>query len=204
MQQEVAKLEEIYHSSPEKVVAVGEVGLDFAYFTRERYLPDNLTADQAKDLQRELFKAQINLAKKLNLPLLIHVRDDRSENPSNSVCWNEAIDLSKHHFGIYHCYSGMPETTQKILKETNFLISFAGNFTYKKNEYLREAAKIVPLERIVLETDCPFLPPQSIRGQRNEPSLVREVAQLVAEIKGLSLEKIAKQTTTTFFQLIQK
>jgi TatD DNase family protein len=201
--EEVIKLEEIYRSNPEKVVAVGEVGLDFAYFTRVGYLPEDLTVDQAKDLQRQLFIAQIELAKKLNLPLLIHVRDDRSENPENSVCWNEAIDLSKTHFGIYHCYSGMRETTQKILTETNFLISFAGNITYPRNEYLREAVRIVPLDRIVLETDCPFLPPQSIRGQRNEPNSVKEIAQLIAEIKDITIEKVARETTENFLRLIQ-
>lgn len=201
---DIQTLEKIYRSNPEKVVAVGEVGLDFAYFTREGYLPEGMTVDQAKDLQRKLFLSQINLAKKLNLPLLIHVRDDRSENPGNIECWNEAIDLSKDHHGIYHCYSGMGQVAQRILNETSFLISFAGNLTYPKNEYLREAAKIVMLDRMVLETDCPFLPPQSIRGKRNEPFSVREVVQLIADIKGLEMEEVAKATTSNFLKLIKK
>jgi TatD DNase family protein len=200
-QKDTLALEEIYQSNPDKVVAVGEVGLDFAYFTREGYLPEGLTVGQAKDLQRQLFMAQIELAKKLNLPLLIHVRDDRSQNPENTECWDEAVELAKDHFGIFHCYSGMQNTTSKILN-TKFLISFAGNLTYPKNEYLREAAKVVPLDRIVLETDCPFLPPQSIRGKRNEPGLVKEIAQLIADIKGLTLEEVAKQTSKNFTSLI--
>jgi TatD DNase family protein len=203
MQKDLQTLEKIYQQNPDKVIAVGEVGLDFAYFTREGYLPSEMTVEQAKDLQRNLFKAQIDLAKKLNLPLLIHVRDDRSKNPENTKCWDEAVDMAKDHFGIFHCYSGMQNITYKIL-DTNFLISFAGNLTYKNNEYLREAVKIIPLERIVLETDCPFLPPQSIRGKRNEPSSVKEVAGIIAEIKGLSLDEVSKKTSENFLALLKK
>ncbi len=84
---------------------------------------------------------------------------------------------------------------KKIIEETNFLVSFAGTITYPKNEYLREAAKILPMEKIVLETDCPFLPPQNKRGQRNEPATVAEIAELIAGLKGISLEEVASQTT---------
>ncbi|OGE26856.1 hypothetical protein A3C26_03055 [Candidatus Daviesbacteria bacterium RIFCSPHIGHO2_02_FULL_39_12] len=191
------ELEEIYKSNPEKVVAVGECGLD--YFLQEEYikLPDgtSLSEDQVKNLQRKLFQAQIDLAKKLNLPLIVHCRDDRSKNPSNTECWDEVLEMTKDWFGIYHCYSGLPHNTKYIIHNTNFLISFAAIITYPKNDYLREAAKILPLERIVLETDCPFLPPQSKRGQRNEPAGVREIAEVIANLKRLPLEEIALQTT---------
>lgn len=154
-------------------VAIGECGLDFKDVD-----------EKTKQLQRQLFQAQIDLAKKLNLPLIVHCRE----------AWDETIEMTKDHFGIYHCYSGLPPTTQKVLS-TKFLVSFAGNLTYPKNEYLREAVQTLPLDRIVLETDCPFLPPQSKRGQRNEPANILEIAQLIAEIKGVSLEEVASQTT---------
>lgn len=194
-------LEEIYHQYPEKVVAVGECGLDFGYFTREDYLPDGLSIEKAKELQRKLLAAQIDLAKKLNLPLLLHVQDDRSSNPNNTECWDEVVSLTKDHFGIYHCYSGLQSTTQNL--SPNFLVSFAGNATYPKNEYLREAIKFLPLEKICLETDCPFLPPQSIRGKRNEPSSVKEIAQLVAQLKGISFEEVANQTTESVKKILK-
>lgn len=188
---QIEKLEQIYKSDPEKVVAVGECGLDYVEVD-----------EKEKELQKQLFQAQIDLAKKLNLPLIVHCRDDRStpiksgsKNPENSECWDEVINMTKDHFGIYHCYSGLSQTTNYILQNTKFLISFAATITYPKNEYLREAAKILPLERIVLETDCPFLPPQSKRGQRNEPSSILEIAQLIADIKNISPEEVASQTS---------
>lgn len=163
----------IHEEIDKSVIAIGECGLDFKD-----------ADEQTKDNQRKLFQAQIDLAKKLNLPLIVHCRE----------AWDEVLAMTKNNFGIYHCYSGLPLITQKVLS-TKFLVSFAGNLTYPKNEYLRAAAKIIPLDRIVLETDCPFLPPQSKRGQRNEPAGIREVALLIAELKGLSLEEVAKQTS---------
>lgn len=192
--QDIQKLEEIYNKYPQKVVAIGECGLDYSYFKRQGYLPPTISIDQAKDLQRQLFQAQINLAKKLNLPLLIHCRDDRSDNPENTECWDEVIEMTKDHFGIYHCYNGLQTTTNK-LQTINFLISFAGNLTYPKNDYLIEAVKSLPLEKICLETDCPFLAPQSIRGQRNEPASVLEIAKAIAQIKNMTVEQVGEQTT---------
>lgn len=192
-------LEKIYQENPKKVIGVGECGLD--YLINPQFNPHNLTIEQLKQLQIKLFKAQIDLAKKLNLPLLIHCRDDRSKNPQNTKCWDEVIELTKDHFGIYHCYSGLLPTTHNL--SPNFLVSFAGNLTYPKNSYLQEAVKLIPLEKIVLETDCPFLPPQSIRGQRNEPSAVKEIAQFVADLKGVTFEEVASQTTSNFNTLFR-
>ncbi len=201
IKQEIDKLEQIYQQFPDKVVAIGECGLDFSYAKWEGYLKDEITTEEMKDLQRKLFQAQIDLAKKLKLPLLLHVRDDRTENSENTECWDEAIEMTKDHFGIYHCYSGLPPTTSHL--SPNFLVSFAGNITYKKNEYLREAVKTLPLEKIALETDCPFLPPQSIRGKRNEPSSVKEIAGLIAELKGISYEEVTHQTTENVRKLLK-
>jgi TatD DNase family protein len=192
--EDVSRLEDIYLSntstpikSGSKVVGIGECGLD--------YSPQYIPSPEIKSLQIKLFQAQIELAKRLDLPLLVHIRDDRSKDPENSEAWDKAIEMTQNHFGIYHCYSGLPETTKHLLQTTNFLVSFAGNLTYPKNEWLRDSVKLVPLDRIVLETDCPFLPPQSIRGQRNEPASVLEVARMIAEIKGVSLEEVAEKTT---------
>lgn len=198
LQKDIEKLEEIYKSNPKKIVGIGECGLDYLFRELDpsiASLPQDNRTDVLKNLQKKLLQAQIDLAKKLNLPLIIHCRDDRSKNPQNSECWDEVIEMTRDHFGIYHCYSGLLPTTNYILQSTNFLVAFAANITYPKNDYLRETAKIVPLERIVLETDSPFLAPQSKRGQRNEPASVKEIAQLIADIKGVSFEKVASQTT---------
>lgn len=193
IEKDIQKLEQIYRQNPKKVIGVGECGLDFFFSNNPDYTSSHLTLDHLKDIQRELFQAQVDLAKKLGLPLIVHVRDDRSKNPENIECWEEALEMVKAHKGILHCYSGLPPITQNL--PPDFLVSFAGNITYLKNEYLREAAKFLPLEKICLETDCPFLAPQSKRGQRNEPSSVLEIAQLIAEIKGISFEKVANKTS---------
>lgn len=195
LQQDIDKLEEIYQNSTEKVVAVGECGLDYLFESNPEWVPASLSTEQVKILQKKLFQAQINLAKKLNFPLLIHCRDDRSKNPSNSECWDEVLKMTKDWHGVYHCYSGLTHNTKYIIHNTDFLISFAANLTYPKNDYLREAAKNIPLDRICLETDSPFLSPQSKRGMRNEPASVKEIAELISELKGLSLREVALQTT---------
>ena len=230
IREDIEKLEQIYQSNVSKCIGVGECGLDYFFPSpvipstsamlsvnvSEESLNsfqnksgdsspsaqnDRINARQVKILQRKLFQAQINLAKKMNLPLLVHCRDDRSKNPENSEAWDETIDMTKDHFGIYHCYSGLPETTARILRTTRFLISFAANITYPKNEYLREAAKIIPLERIVLETDSPFLAPQIKRGQRNELANVVEVAKSISDIKRISLEEVASKTSENVAKL---
>ncbi|MBI4038806.1 TatD family hydrolase [Candidatus Daviesbacteria bacterium] len=200
LQKDIDNLEQIYKSNRTKVVAVGECGLDYLF--DPKFTP-TLSITQIKNLQKKLFQAQINLAKKINLPLLVHCRDDRSQDPQNCEAWNEVLQLIGNHPAILHCYSGLPHTTNYLLPTTNFLVSFAANITYPKNEYLREAVKALPLERICLETDCPFLAPQSKRGQRNEPANVLEIAQLIAELKHVTLEKVANQTTENVKTLLK-
>lgn len=184
IQEDINKLEQIIRTNPHKVRTVGECGLDFFFSGNHDYQPSDLSIDQLKILQVKLLQAQVELAKKHNLPLIIHCRD----------AWQEIFPYIDSHFGILHCYSGDDTVTKQALT-TRFLISFAANITYPKNEYLREAARQIPLDRIVLETDCPFLSPQSSRGKRNEPSAVREIAQLIAELKNLPLDQVANQTT---------
>jgi TatD DNase family protein len=198
IEEDIKKLEEIYSKNPKKVLGIGECGLD--YFFEAEFIPADLTIERLKVLQKKLFLAQINLSKKLNLPLSIHCRDDRSKNPTNIECWLEALEMIKGTRGILHCYSGMEEITKKAL-ELDYVFSFAANITYPKNDYLKEAARILPLEKIVLETDCPFLAPQSKRGKRNEPASVKDIALLIAEIKGVSFEKVADHTTANVKRL---
>lgn len=181
---DIEELEKIYQNVPDQTVAVGECGLDFVNID-----------DQQKEMQILLFQAQINLAKKLNLPLIVHCRDDRSVNLENSEAWNKVLKMVGSHSTILHCYSGLPSITEYVLRTDNLLVSFAATLTYPKNEYLRDVAKLLPLEKILLETDCPFLPPQSKRGTRNEPANVLEVAQAIADLKGVSIQQVARQTT---------
>ncbi len=192
---DIIKLEQIYQSSTTKVVAVGECGLDFYFDNNSDHNPSSLPIEKQKELQKKLFQAQINLARKLNLPLIVHCRDDRSVNTENCEAWDEVLTMIGNHPAILHCYLGLLHTTNYILQTTNLLVSFAATITYPKNEYLRAAAKIIPLDRMVLETDCPFLPPQSKRGQRNEPANVLEIAQTIADLKEIPVDKVASQTT---------
>lgn len=202
--QDIEKLEQTYQNGSRKIVAVGECGLD--YFFDPQFTPASLPVNDIKQLQRQLFQAQIDLAKKLNLPLIVHCRDDRSQGSgstgsppqetSSPSAWDEVLKMIGNHPAILHCYSGLLFTTNKILMTSNLLVSFAATITYPKNEYLREAVKLLPLEKMVLETDCPFLPPQSKRGQRNEPANILEIAQLIADLKQSSLEKVGNQTTS--------
>lgn len=190
---DIDELEKIYRGNSEKVIAVGECGLDYKEVD-----------EQSKKLQRQLFQAQIDLAKKLNLPLIVHCRDDRSQNPENSEAWDEVLKMVGDHPAVLHCYSGLLPTTNYILQTTNLLVSFAATLTYPKNDYLREAVKLLPLEKIVVETDCPFLPPQSKRGTRNEPSYIQETLQTIAQIKNLPLRQVESeiyQNTTKLFKL---
>lgn len=195
LQKDMDKLELIYTNNPEKVVGVGECGLDYFFENNPGFIPPSISTDQVKGFQKKLFEAQIDLAKKLNLPLIVHCRDDRSKNPTNSESWDEVLQMVVDHPTVLHCYSGLSHTTSRVLQTDNLTVSFAANITYPKNDYLREAAKLLPLNKIILETDSPFLSPQSKRGQRNEPSSVKEIAQLIADLKEVSFEEIAEQTS---------
>lgn len=202
--EDIAILEKIYEEYPDKVKLVGECGLDYFFHDNPGFEgAEKVSNEEIKDMQKRLLQGQIDLAKKLNLPLTIHCRDDRSQNPEEIEAWSDCLEMVKNHFGILHCYSGTMDITKKAFTETEFLFSFAGNITYKNNEYLREAIRFLPLERIVLETDCPFLAPQSIRGQRNTPASVKEIAELIAELKGISFAEVAEQTTKNVNKLLQ-
>jgi TatD DNase family protein len=201
IQKHIDRLEKIYESNPKKVIAIGECGLDFFFKSHDFDSSTTLPVDQLKALQIKLLQAQIDLAKKLNLPLLIHCRDDRSSDPNNTEAWDKIAEMTKSHFGIYHCYSGLPSTTNQLLQTTNFYFSFAANITYPNAKTLHETVKTIPLDRILTETDCPFLPPQEKRGERNEPANVLEVAKKIAEIKGISIDEVSKQLVKNLNEL---
>ncbi|MDP2946220.1 MAG: TatD family hydrolase [bacterium] len=155
-----------------KVVAIGECGLELKN-------PEDLIN------QQEIFSTQIDLAKELNLPLIVHCRDGHQEVI-------EILAKAGNVKGVIHCFSGSWPTAQRYLA-MNFYLSFNGIITYA-GDY-DKVVKNMPLERLLLETDCPYLSPSLFRGQRNEPAHVKYVAQRVAEIRGEPIEKIAEITT---------
>lgn len=160
----------------DKVVAIGEIGLDFYY--------DN----SPRDDQRKWFKVQLKLAKELNLPVVIHSRDAQQETFD---ILKEAQDGSLR--GVLHCYSGSKEMAMEYIK-LGFYISIAGPVTFKNARVLKEVAKAVPIDKLLVETDCPYLAPEPHRGKRNEPVYVKYVAGTIADIKGISFEELAKAT----------
>lgn len=169
-----------------RVIAWGEIGLDFHY--------DN----SPRDVQLKVFGRQLELARDARLPVIIHTREAEAET----------IDLLKSHWagsnlrGVMHCFSGSLTLAQQAL-ELGFSISFSGIITFKKAEDLRAVAREVPLERLLIETDCPYLAPVPFRGKRNEPAHVVEVARCLADIHGMSVEKIGEITTENFWRLLR-
>lgn len=160
-----------------KVVALGEMGLDY-YWDKS-----------PKDVQKEVFKKQIRLAKRVKLPIIIHNREATAD----------IVEILKDEGagevgGIMHCFSGSVEVAQECL-DMNFYISLGGPVTFKNAKKPKEVAKAVPLEKLLIETDCPYLAPHPYRGKRNEPSYVKLVAEQIAELKELSYEEVARQTT---------
>ncbi|MFC1571467.1 TatD family hydrolase [Candidatus Margulisiibacteriota bacterium] len=160
-----------------KIIAIGEMGLDYHY----KLSPI--------ETQKEVFKKFLQLAQELDLPAVIHSRE--ASKDTMLIIHEENQGKLK---GVLHCFGGDMDLAREAL-EIGLLISFTGNCTFPKAHQVREAIKQIPLEKIMIETDCPFLAPQAFRGKRNEPAYVVKVAEQIAEAKGLSVEEIAKQTT---------
>jgi TatD DNase family protein len=165
----------------ERVLAWGEIGLDFHY--------DN----SPRDVQVEVFKRQLRAAREFDLPVVIHTREAESE--TIEILKSEYGDANRR--GIFHCFSGSKELAQRGL-ELGFMISFSGIITFKKAEELRAVAREVPLDRLLIETDCPYLAPIPYRGKRNEPAYVVEVARCLAGIHGVDMDEIARVTSDNF------
>lgn len=170
-----------------KVIAWGEIGLDFYYDHSPR------------DVQEKVFRRQIRIARELNLPIIIHSRDADDETVE---ILKEECSSADFRGGIMHCFGGTPQMAESLM-EIGFLISFAGNVTFKKADNLREAARVVPLERLLIETDCPFLTPIPFRGKRNEPSYVVHTAKFLSEFYSIELKKLASQTTQNFLDFFK-
>ncbi len=169
-----------------KVIAWGEIGLDYFYDHSPR------------ETQHKIFREQMELAAQAKLPIIIHCRD----------AWTDCLNMLEEHWkptgmgGILHCFSSTLADARRGM-DMGFLISFAGNSTYPKAQNLRDVAKALPLEKILIETDSPYLAPQSYRGKRNEPAYVAEVARTLASVRNLSPDEIAAATSDNFRRLFR-
>ena len=170
-----------------KVIAWGEIGLDYYYDHSPR------------ELQQQVFLKQMELARAVKLPIVIHCRpSDNSEN-----AWDDCLRLISEQWvpsglgGVMHCFTGNADQAKRSL-DMGFMISFAGNVTFPKAQQIRDAARMVPMDRMLIETDSPFLAPIPYRGKRNEPMFVKEVARQIGELRGFSAEEIGVQTTHNF------
>lgn len=172
-------------SEHEKVVAIGEMGLDYHWDT------------SPKEVQEQVFREQISLAKEVNLPIIIHNRE-ATEDVLTILHEENAAEVG----GIMHCYSGTVAQITACL-EMNFYISLAGPVTFKNAHEVKEVAKQVPLDRLLIETDAPYLAPHPYRGKRNEPAYVRLVAEEIAALRNMSVEKVAEITMKNAKQLFK-
>ena len=160
----------------DKVLAIGEIGLDYHF------------RDDNKDLQKEVFEKQVEIANKLSKPIVVHTRDSMGDT----------IEVLRKHKvqneSLMHCFSGSLESA-KILMKLGFSFSFGGLVTFKNAKNVQELVKELPMDRILLETDCPYMTPEPFRGQRNEPKNIVYIADAISRIKGISIEEVAKVTT---------
>ena len=175
-----------------KVIAWGEIGLDYYYDHSPR------------DTQKEVFTRQMELAGGAKLPIVIHCRpSDNSEN-----AWEDCLQLMQEQWapkgigGILHCFTGNWPQAKRAL-DMGFMISFAGNVTFPKAQQIRDAALEVPLDRMFIETDCPYLAPIPYRGKRNEPAYVKETARKIGELRAQSMEEVGEQTAHNFYNFFK-
>lgn len=181
--EDLAWIEEL--ASHPKVVALGEMGLDYHW------------DKSPKDVQKDVFRRQIRLAKKVKLPIVIHNRD-ATQDIVDILKEEKAADVG----GIMHCFSGSAETALECVK-MNFYISLGGPVTFKNAKKPKEVAQAVPLDNLLIETDCPYLAPHPYRGKRNEPAYVKLVAEEIAALKNISYEEVAEATMHNANRLFQ-
>ena len=175
-----------------KVIAWGEIGLDYYYDHSPR------------DTQQQVFVRQMELAGTAKLPIVIHCRpSDGSDN-----AWEDCLRLIQEQWapkgigGILHCFTGNWTQAKRAL-DMGFMISFAGNVTFPKAQQIRDAALEVPLDRMFIETDSPYLAPVPHRGKRNEPAFVKETARKLGEVRGLSMEEVGERTSGNFYKFFK-
>lgn len=186
----------------EKVIAVGESGLD--YFHLDDFKAPDMTAAEFVELQKETLYEILGFAREIKRPNIFHCRDayDDFAKLVEEFGHNET-GAEEPVRGVVHCFTGTMEQAEKIL-DLGLYIGFTGIVTFPNAKSLQEIAKRVPLDRMLLETDCPFLAPQPVRGKRNEPMYVKYVAEKIAELKGITFEEVAAQTvknTKTLFKI---
>jgi TatD DNase family protein len=165
-----------------KVLAIGEIGLDYHYDY------------SARQVQRDAFIQQLKLAARAGKPIVIHTRE----------AWDDTLQILREHWtggGIIHCFSGGPAEARQAL-DLGFHLSFGGVLTFPKAEALREAARVTPEDRLLIETDAPYLAPVPKRGKRNEPAFIVETARRLAEVRGDSPEHVAEITSGNFDRLM--
>ncbi|HZM98976.1 MAG TPA: TatD family hydrolase [Pyrinomonadaceae bacterium] len=165
----------------DRVLAWGEIGLDFHY--------DN----SPRDVQVAVFRRQLRAACECNLPVVIHTRE--AETETIEILKSEYDGAERR--GVFHCFSGSKDLAQRAI-ELGFMISFSGIVTFKKADELRAVAREVPLDRLLIETDCPYLTPIPYRGKRNEPAYVVEVARCLAGLHGVDIEEMGRLTSGNF------
>ena len=165
----------------ERVIAWGEIGLDFHYNNSPR------------DVQLDVFRRQLHAARDCGVPVIIHTRE--AETETIEILQSEYSGADRR--GVFHCFSGSRDLALGAL-ELGFMISFSGIVTFRKAGDLRTLANEIPLDRLLIETDCPFLSPVPYRGKRNEPAYVVEVARCIAELRGLTIEQVAELTRANF------
>ncbi len=178
-----------------KVVAIGEIGLD--YYQYKDYPP--ITEDD-KNLQKELLMLQMGIAQKAHLPIIFHCRNAHDDQ----------LELINHYLkstgrkitGVFHCFGGEQKHLEEVLK-LGFYIGFDGNITYPENQTLKALVKSTPLERLLLETDSPFLTPQPFRGSRNEPAYITYIAKEVAEIHQINIGEVLEITSHNALNLFK-
>ena len=175
-----------------RVIGFGEIGLDYYYDHSPR------------DVQQQVFIRQMEIARAAKLPIIIHCRP--SANSENA--WDDTLQLIREHWsssglgGVLHCFTGEQKHAVAAL-EMDFMISFAGNVTFPKADNIQEAAISVPLDRMLVETDSPFLAPIPYRGKRNEPAFVAQTATKIAELRGKNAEEIGQVTAMNFFRFFK-
>lgn len=169
-----------------RVIAWGEIGLDFHY--------DN----SPREVQMEVFRQQLRMARDLSLPVIVHTRE--AEDETIEILRSEWTGAELP--GIMHCFSGTQALADKVI-DLGFYISFSGIVTFKKAEDLRAIARRVPLDRLLIETDCPYLTPVPHRGKRNEPAYVIEVARCLSELRGYSVKEMGMITAENFARLFK-
>jgi TatD DNase family protein len=184
-----AQIEQLAHNP--KVIAWGEIGLDYYYDHSPR------------EIQQQVFIRQMELACAAKLPIVIHCRPSEKSGDNTVNAWDDCLSLIEQQWrpsglgGILHCFTSIWLHAKRAL-DMGFMISFAGNITFPKAQQIRDSAMQVPLDRMLIETDSPFLAPVPYRGKRNEPAFVKEVARQIGELRGVPTEEIGAQTSHNF------